>query len=326
MDQQAFFENRPFWSGSVNLLDGTIEEVHSYQEAQAADFHHSLYFSEPQIEKMSNGECAFFWIESTGVIQGVWRDKINDELIKKIAKQITFHEKIKKDRRDSLSANIYILSACDAWAGTDSMRTLGVTTDETMLYAMLAAKIKAGNMEYGGFDGEEAWHCFQKDFKNEEVNFNKLQYGFVQTYEDMQITEPISLAEFPEAAAAYEEITGAKAKAEIAKLELESQSLVYSVVEVRTDFGYQCFMLPGICDRDMLESSNQFQELMEDEAGSEVNASVYSYCVGNGESQYPSEEQLKIIEDYQDELEDEYGIDPLQSDFISFYYEAEQEY
>ncbi|WP_312430946.1 hypothetical protein [Lacrimispora sp.] len=55
-----FLKNKPFWSGSVNLLDGKIEEVHSYLEAQAADFHHSLYFSQQQIEKMSNGECAFF--------------------------------------------------------------------------------------------------------------------------------------------------------------------------------------------------------------------------------------------------------------------------
>lgn len=326
MEQQAFFENRRFWSGSVNLLDGKIEEVHSYQEAQAADFHHSLYFSEPQIEKMSNGECAFFWIESTGVIQGVWRDKINEEIIKKIAEQITFHEKANKDRRDSMSANIYILSACDAWAGTDSMRTLGVTTDETMLYAMLAAKIKAGDMEYGGFGGEEAWNCFQEDFKNEEVSFDKLQYGFVQTYEDMQITEPLSLAEFPEAAAAYEEITGAKAKAELEKLELDCRSLIYSVVEVRTDFGYTCFLTPGICDRDRLESDDHFQEFMEDTTDSEVNVSVYSYSVGTGESEYPDEDELAIIEQYTEELDEEYGVDSILSDFISFYYEAEQEY
>ena len=326
MDQQALFENVPFWSGSVNLLDGKIEEVHSYQEAQVADFHHSLYFSQPQIEKMSNGECAFFWINNNGAIEGLWRDEINDEIIKIIAEQLIFHEKTKKNRRDTLSANIYILSACDAWAGTDSMRTLGVTTDETMLYAMIAAKIKAGDIEYGGFHGEEAWHCFQKDFKNEEVNFNKLQYGFVQTYEDMQITEPISFAEFPEAAAAYAELTGEKAKVELEKLGLDSRSLVYSVVEVRTDLGYTCFLMPGICDRDSLESNDHFQEFMEDTSESDVNTSVYTYSVGNGESVYPDEDELVIIEQYTEELEEEYGIDPIQSDFISFYYEAEQEY
>lgn len=225
-----------------------------------------------------------------------------------------------------MAPNIYILSACDAWAGKDSMRTLGVTTDETMIYAMLAAKIKAGDMAYGGCDGEEAWYCFQKDFKNEEVNFNKLQYGFVQTYEDLQITEPISLAEFPEVAAAYKELTGEKAKAALEKLGLDSRSLTYSMVEVRTDFGYTCFLMPGICDRDSLESNDHYQEFMEDTSDSDVNTSVYTYSVGNGESEYPDEDELAIIEQYTEELEEEYGIDLIQSDFISFYYEAEQEY
>lgn len=50
------------------------------------------------------------------------------------------------------------------------MRILSATTDETVIYAMLAAKIKGGDMEYDKFHGEESWHCFQKDFINEEVN------------------------------------------------------------------------------------------------------------------------------------------------------------
>lgn len=224
-----------------------------------------------------------------------------------------------------MADNIYILSACDAWAGHDSMRILGVTTDETMLYAMLAAKIKTGDMEYDG-SGEDAYRKFRQDIKNQEVNLNKLKYGFVQTYEDMQITEPISLAQFPEVAGSYEEITGQRAANEIAKLNLDNRSLIYSLVEVRTDYGYRCFLLPGICDRDALESSDQYQELMEDAEDTEVNASVHSYSVGTGESERPDEAELEIIEQYADELDEEYGVDPLQSDFISFYYEAEQEY
>jgi hypothetical protein len=113
---------------------------------------------------------------------------------------------------------------------------------------------------------------------------------------------------------------------EIAKLKLDSRSLIYSVVEVRTDFGYRCFLLPGICDRDALEDSEQYQELMEDAEDTEVNTSVHSYSVGTGESERPDEAELEIIEQYTDELDEKYGIDPLQSDFISFYYEPEQEY
>ena len=84
----GIFKGRPFWSGSVNLLDGVIEEVHSYEDAEANDFHHSFYFSDPQIEKMANGENAFFWVDEDGEINGEWRTTIEDEIINRIKEQI----------------------------------------------------------------------------------------------------------------------------------------------------------------------------------------------------------------------------------------------
>lgn len=127
-------------------------------------------------------------------------------------------------------------------------------------------------------------------------------------------------------AAAYGELTGDKAKVELEKLGLDSRDLVYSMVEVRSDFGYICYLMPGIYDRDSLESNEHFLDIMVGVTNSDVNTSVYTYSVGNGEREYPDEDELAIIEQYTEELEEEYGIDPIQSDFISFNYEAEQEY
>lgn len=225
-----------------------------------------------------------------------------------------------------MAQEIYILSSCDAWARHDSMRIQGVTSDVTMLYAMLASKIKTGDMEYNGFSGEEAYRVFSCDFKKEEVDFNKLQYGFVQTFEDMQITEPVSMAECPEAANAYEELTGAKADQAMETLELDNRSLNFSEVEVRTDYGYACFLVPGICDRDTLEESDQYWELMEDADETVVNVSVEAYSTGIGESEWPDEDELKLIEQYREEIDEKYGMDQILSDFISFEFEPEQEY
>ena len=72
----------------------------------------------------------------------------------------------------------------------------------------------------------------------------------MQTYEDMQITEPISLAQFPEAGEVYEENTEAKVRADMERLGLDHRSLVCSVVEVHTDSGDTSFYMPGICERD----------------------------------------------------------------------------
>lgn len=71
---RAAFNGRPFWCGSVNLLDGEIEEVHFYEEAETMGFHHTLYFSEAQLAKMDAGECVFFWIED-GRVEIDWGDK-----------------------------------------------------------------------------------------------------------------------------------------------------------------------------------------------------------------------------------------------------------
>lgn len=81
------FNGKPFWCGSVSLLDGVIEEVHTYEEAQSTDFHHSMFFSEEQLEKMQDGDNAFFWVDN-GKVQGDWRDRIPAEIIDKIREQI----------------------------------------------------------------------------------------------------------------------------------------------------------------------------------------------------------------------------------------------
>ena len=83
----ATFKGRPFWSGSVSLLDGVIEEVHTYKQAENADFHHSMYFSPGQVEKMANGENGFFWVDR-GKVNGEWRDSVPKEIIDSIERQI----------------------------------------------------------------------------------------------------------------------------------------------------------------------------------------------------------------------------------------------
>jgi len=78
-----------FWIGTVNVLDGEIEEVHTYEQARDNDFHHTFYFSEPQQEKMTNGECMIFWINADG-IQAEWTmGKASPDIVNKIKEQIT---------------------------------------------------------------------------------------------------------------------------------------------------------------------------------------------------------------------------------------------
>lgn len=81
-------DNKRFWIGSVNMFDGEIEEVHTYEKAEFNDFHHSFYFSENQLEKIKTEECMVFWVDSDG-IHGEWtHGKIPRNILYEINKQI----------------------------------------------------------------------------------------------------------------------------------------------------------------------------------------------------------------------------------------------
>ena len=56
------------WCGCADAIDGEIYELHTYEEAEASDFHHSLYFSPNALDKMDEGECVFFCKDDNGGI------------------------------------------------------------------------------------------------------------------------------------------------------------------------------------------------------------------------------------------------------------------
>ena len=87
--KMGLYQERIFWSGSVNLMDGRIEETHTLQEAQAADFHHTFYFSPEQALKIDDGECGFFWITEEGEVEAEWRESLGRDIICSIKEQIT---------------------------------------------------------------------------------------------------------------------------------------------------------------------------------------------------------------------------------------------
>ena len=94
------FNGKKAWSGAVNTLDGTIEEIHSYKEAAEYGFHHSFYFSDNQLMKMEEGETCFFCVfpDHTIQINGMMRFNPEDVgivldekfLENRIREQITF--------------------------------------------------------------------------------------------------------------------------------------------------------------------------------------------------------------------------------------------
>lgn len=221
-----------------------------------------------------------------------------------------------------MADEIYILYGCYTRAGQDNMVIQGVTTSEATLYSMIADKIKAGEMGYGNMTGEDAFQLYAQDFGHDMVSFRNLQHGCVKAFTDIQLDESLS----PKLAEVYAELTDAKAGQMVAALGLMNRSLTYSMVEVFANHHSVEFLTAGICDQAVLEESDQYRELMEDADETTVYVNVVVCSVGRGESEYPDEDELEVLEQYQEKIDAEYGIDQIQQDAFSFEFEPEEEF
>ncbi len=79
--------------------------------------------------------------------------------------------------------DIYILYACDEWKSKSSMRLVMATTNIEALEREIRNELENGYMEFGGYSGEEAVECFNRN----ELGFDSLTYGYVEIVEDGEI-------------------------------------------------------------------------------------------------------------------------------------------
>jgi RNA:NAD 2'-phosphotransferase (TPT1/KptA family)/8-oxo-dGTP pyrophosphatase MutT (NUDIX family) len=97
---RGLYKGKPFWSGIADVADGSIIEVHTYEEAERGDFHHSFYVSHSSQQMMREGDYAFFWIDEDGgrnAVQVEWPTanqdvKIPPDLARRITNHIQFNK------------------------------------------------------------------------------------------------------------------------------------------------------------------------------------------------------------------------------------------
>lgn len=98
-------------------------------------------------------------------------------------------------------------------------------------------------------------------------------------------------------------------------------SKIFSVVELETSTGISdSGLMGGIPDREDVENSDLYQELVEDCGGLEyINVTVNSYSYGDGESENVSEEDLKWIKSQEDYINND-EVTPLQDAVFTILY------
>ena len=90
-------------------------------------------------------------------------------------------------------------------------------------------------------------------------------------------------------------------------------SKIFSIVELETSTGISdSGLMGGIPDREDIESSDLYQELLEDCGSSDyIEVKIASYSYGDGESEPASEEDMEWIKSQPDFTESD-AVTPLQ--------------
>ena len=90
---------------------------------------------------------------------------------------------------------IYLLYTCNAWKEHSSLRVILTTTDKETLFAAVANSIFEGEMEYEGLKNHAGLLRFKEDYDNENIDFSKLSYGFIQAFENENVRETSSVTD-----------------------------------------------------------------------------------------------------------------------------------
>jgi len=94
------------------------------------------------------------------------------------------------------ASDIYILFSCNEWKEHSSMRLIAATIDINTLYSVIGNEIVEGRINYRGETKKAGFRDFKQDFDLNNINFNFLEYGFVNQTENLNVKEMSTANEY----------------------------------------------------------------------------------------------------------------------------------
>ena len=82
------WKGKPYWIGIVDLMDGEIIMMYTYQKASNYDFHHSFYMDLEYQEKIKDGEYGIFWFNDFNDLDFWEHTGITSKVVDRIYQQV----------------------------------------------------------------------------------------------------------------------------------------------------------------------------------------------------------------------------------------------
>ena len=216
---------------------------------------------------------------------------------------------------------VYVLFTCNQWKEYSSMRIAGATTRQEVLYAMIASRIKAGEMLYRSENPGESWEQFRRDYAEGNVMLEFLTYGYVEEYTDKYFSDPELTAEFPNILPLWESLEKERVFESLRPLRLQERCMVFSIAELRSEAGYQMIYLPGWGTEETLRQSAEYREYTAQDDVLDIHVDVGTYKIGRGDEVLADEQQTALIQRYFDRIPKLHEADLCASDCYTLYFD-----
>ena len=216
---------------------------------------------------------------------------------------------------------VYVLFTCNQWKEYSSMRIVGVTTWPEVLYAMMASRIKEGQMLYRSENPGESWEQFRRDYAEGNVMPESLTYGYVEEYTDKYFSDPELTAEFPNILPLWESLEKERTFEALKPLRLQERCMVFSIAELRSEAGYQMVYLPGWGTEETLRQSAEYREYTAQDDVLDIHVDVGTYKIGRGDEVLADEQQTALIQRYFDRIPKLHEADLCASDCYTLYFD-----
>ena len=234
---------------------------------------------------------------------------------------------------------IYVLQSCNEWQEHSSARIKIVSSDMEVIKAAVFRELINDNMEYGRDSNLSSIKQFIEDVLNDEFSDEYLKYGFIETYENVQV-ETLSTQHYIDNLSDSYSVLNSYNAEELSetfivneiinRLDLNNVGYSISNVEMESNSDYVHGFIPALDSLEDFEKTDMYDFFMEEEQEGDICITSNQIIIGNTENVVlPTKEQAIMLFEHHTMLQKTIPFEPVDGwcndNYLKYYSDDEQE-